>query len=142
MPVTIAPSIRSQLRKITAKERSQTPLPDPKGMKAVTELLSSAAALHPSSGRFWDSDSESEYEDLGDVEAHRPAEPSVPAVKPAVPAVARCHNPHNPLLLHHAGHRGGRCGRGPLLLHHAGLRGGHCGRAFASCKGFAGGNSG
>jgi hypothetical protein len=54
MPVTISPSIRSQLRKITAKERSQPPLPDPKGMKVVTELLSSVAALRPSSGRFWD----------------------------------------------------------------------------------------
>jgi hypothetical protein len=86
MPVTIAPSIRSKLRSITARDNFYSPSHDPRGMKSVTELLSSAATLRPSSGRFWDSDSDLEYEDLGDAEAHRLEEPSLPAVKHAVPA--------------------------------------------------------
>jgi hypothetical protein len=38
----------------------------------LEEMLTVAAVLRPSSGQFWDSESESECEDLGDAEALHP----------------------------------------------------------------------
>jgi hypothetical protein len=73
MPVTIAPSTRAKLMRITARDL-HPPLHDP--LKTLAEMLTSTAALRPSSGRFWDSDSDLECEDLGDAEAHHPPVPS------------------------------------------------------------------
>jgi hypothetical protein len=50
-------------------------------------MLTAAAVLRPSSGRFWDSESESECEDLGDAEAHHPTVSSSPAPTQGTPAV-------------------------------------------------------
>jgi hypothetical protein len=50
-------------------------------------MLTAAAVLRPSSGRFWDSESESECEDLGDAEAHHPTVSSSPAPTQGAPAV-------------------------------------------------------
>jgi hypothetical protein len=62
MPVTIAPSTRAKLLRITARDL-HPPGHDPLNLE---EMLTAAAVLRPSSGRFWDSESESECEDLGD----------------------------------------------------------------------------
>jgi hypothetical protein len=50
-------------------------------MRLVPEMMASAATLRHPSGRFWDSDSDLECEDLGIAEDHRPVEPSSPDFK-------------------------------------------------------------
>jgi hypothetical protein len=76
MPVTIAPSTRAKLPRITARYL-HPPLRDP--FKTLTEMLAAAAVLRPRSGRFWDTDYDSECEDLGDAEVLRPVVSSSPA---------------------------------------------------------------
>jgi hypothetical protein len=73
MPVSLAPSIRSKLRSITAKDGSQPPLREPRWKLPVTEMLAAAATLRDPIRRFWDSDSEFECEDLG-IAVDRPVE--------------------------------------------------------------------
>jgi hypothetical protein len=75
MPVTIAPSTRAKLLRITARDL-HPPLRDP--FKPLTEMLAAAAVLRPPSRRFWDTDSDSECEDLGDAEVLRSAVSSSP----------------------------------------------------------------
>jgi hypothetical protein len=58
----------------------------------LAEMLASAAVLRPSSGRFWDTDSDSECEDLGDAEVLRPAVSSSPAPLQRPPAGAASSN--------------------------------------------------
>jgi hypothetical protein len=51
MPVTIPLSTRAKLLRITARD-PRPPLHNP--FKTLAEVLTSAAVLRPSSGRFWD----------------------------------------------------------------------------------------
>jgi hypothetical protein len=75
MPVTITPSTRAKVLRITARD-PHPPLHDP--FKTLAEMLTSAAVLRPSSERFLDSDSDSECEDHGDAEAFHPMVSSSP----------------------------------------------------------------
>nr|CAB3466853.1 unnamed protein product [Digitaria exilis] len=86
MPVTIATSIRTKLSKLTARDLHQ-PSHDPKWSITMADMLTSAAVLRPPSGRFWESDSDSECEDLGDAEVLRPALSSSPAPLPMASTV-------------------------------------------------------
>jgi hypothetical protein len=70
MPVTIARSTRAKLLRITARDL-HPPLRDP--FKPLTVMLAAATVLRPPSGRFWDTDSDSECEDLGDADGLRSA---------------------------------------------------------------------
>jgi hypothetical protein len=83
MPVTITPSTRAKVLRVTARD-PHPPLHDP--FKTLTEMLTSAAVLRPSSGRFWDSDSDSECEDHGDAEAFHPTVSSSPVPPQRPPA--------------------------------------------------------
>jgi hypothetical protein len=57
-------------------------------MMPVPEMLAAAATLRHPSGRFWESDSDVEGDDLGIAVEHRPVEPSSPDFKRALPEVA------------------------------------------------------
>jgi hypothetical protein len=83
MPVTIAPTTRAKLLRITARDL-HLPLHD---SFSLEEMLTAAAVLRPSSARFWDSESESECEDLGDAEVLHPTSSSSPAPSKRTPAV-------------------------------------------------------
>ena len=69
--VAIAPSIKQAFRRITAKDTPRRQDPDvvQRRFNLGDFHLFSSAKPRSMAGKFWDSDSESDYEDLGDADS-------------------------------------------------------------------------
>lgn len=70
-PIKIAPSIRIALRRVTAKDHRSINHEFGKQLMAASMpsiLADPSTHLCEGSGKFWDPDSDSEYEDLGDAD--------------------------------------------------------------------------
>jgi hypothetical protein len=89
MSVKIAPSIRAKLHCITVKEISQ-PSKELRWYATMAEMITLSAVLRLAAGRFWDPDSDSECEDLGDAEELLPPESISPEqLRPVTAVTAR-----------------------------------------------------
>jgi hypothetical protein len=102
--VSIVPSIRKALRRITAGDQPPFKAVDVnRFMERINRDLVLTSSLHLSEGvgKFWDYDSESEFEDLGDAElpsgsSPAPPLPTPPVVAPPPPAQRSAPSPASP----------------------------------------------